>query len=266
VTPLKRFLIGGGGALMPVLVSFLAIDIGAALSNDADLSTANIIGIAIRYVILFLVGGVIGYLHEDEHKPFKLFELGIAAPALITSFITAQGVAAHPSTPSANHVDSSGMSLIGAAHASSRDESEQIILAGGFISDVYKGFSGSVYRDISKSLDKAHSESGNPIDKTVDDAGNTSNNANQDNVKAIEKSVVDSVKPNENTTSNNQGDNYQKIIKYRAEAAKLQAEAARARAEVLAKEYQAAITQAEAAEAEAHEAAKRVLLLEQPSL
>ena len=48
MTPRKRFLIGGGGALMPVLVSFLAIDIGAALSNETTFTTANMVGIGIR--------------------------------------------------------------------------------------------------------------------------------------------------------------------------------------------------------------------------
>ena len=89
MTSHKRFLLGGGGALMPVLVSFLAVDIGAALDNQANLTTGNIIGFTLRYIILFIVGGFVAYLHEDEQKPFKLFELGIAAPALITSLITA---------------------------------------------------------------------------------------------------------------------------------------------------------------------------------
>ena len=265
MTPQKRFLIGGGGALMPVLVSFLAIDIGAALSNDENLTTANIIGIAIRYVILFLVGGVVAYLHEDEHKPFKLFELGIAAPALITSLITAQGLAANPNSTADNQTTSINLSLIGAAYASSQDAPKQIILAGGFFSDVIKGINGSVYRDVGKSLDKAHSKVGDPIDKAVVDTGKTVEKAAQDTGKTIEKAVADTEGSTENTSSNNQEENNQELIKARAEAAKLEAEAARARAEALAKEYQAALAKAEAAEAEAHAAAQQVHLIEQPS-
>ncbi len=87
MTSKKRFLLGGGGALMPVLVSLLAIDIGAVLNDDSILTIGNIIGIVIRYLVLFVVGGIVAYLHDDEHKPFKIFELGIAAPALITSSV-----------------------------------------------------------------------------------------------------------------------------------------------------------------------------------
>ncbi len=262
MTPQKRFLIGGGGALMPVLVSFLAIDIGAALSNDANLSTANVIGIAIRYVILFIVGGVVAYLHDDENKPFKLFELGIAAPALITSLITAQGVVANPSNTSGNQTASINISFIGAAYASEPEASEEIVLAGGFLSDIFRGIDGRVYRDVGKSLDKDHAEIGKPIDKAVVDIGKTVEKAAQDTGNAIEKAASDTEKSTEKTSGNTDEKNDQELIKARAEAAKLQAEAARAKAEALAKEYQAALAKAEAAEAEAHAAAQQVLLLE----
>ena len=153
MNPKKRFLIGGGGALMPVLVSFLAIDIAAAIDSDANLSTGNIVGFGVRYLILFLIGGVVAYLHEDEVKPFKLFELGIAAPALITSFITAQGLSAGlgPS-PSAEEVAAARqpleISLISEAHAEAG--SELRLAQGGFFSDVIRGLGGGVYRDIAQ--------------------------------------------------------------------------------------------------------------------
>ena len=89
----KRFLLGGGGALMPVLVSILAVDVGAQLIAGQSYSAAEILGTAIRYTVLFIIGGFVAYLHVDEEKPFKLFELGIAAPALITSLVTANGIA-----------------------------------------------------------------------------------------------------------------------------------------------------------------------------
>lgn len=89
----KRFLLGGGGALMPVLVSILAVDVGAQLIAGQTYSMPEIIGTGIRYAVLFIIGGLVAYLHVDEEKPFKLFELGIAAPALITSLVTANGIA-----------------------------------------------------------------------------------------------------------------------------------------------------------------------------
>ena len=88
----KRFLLGGGGALMPVFVSILAVDVGAQLMAGDGYTLAEVLGTAIRYTVLFIIGGLVAYLHVDEEKPFKLFELGIAAPALITSLVTANGI------------------------------------------------------------------------------------------------------------------------------------------------------------------------------
>lgn len=135
MSPKKRFFIGGFGALMPVLVSLLAIDIGAIFDDESTLTTGNIIGVFIRYIILFLIGGFIAYLHEDEIKPFKLFEIGIAAPALISSLITAQSATATVDT-----TEKISWSIIASAYAA--DESKE----SSFVSDILKGITGSIYR------------------------------------------------------------------------------------------------------------------------
>ena len=147
---------------MPVLVSFLAIDVGAALGNETNLTTGNIIGFAVRYVILFSVGGVVAYLHEDEMKPFKLFELGIAAPALITSLITAQGMVVSPSQSTADQTTFNGPSIISSAYAGSEfHDLQKIVLAGNLFGDIVNGAIGKVYRDIGKPGEKV----ANPVDK-----------------------------------------------------------------------------------------------------
>ena len=155
MTPQRRFLLGGGGALMPVLVSLLAIDLGALLDSQSNLTTGNIIGFAIRYLVLFVVGGVVAYLHEDETKSFKLFELGIVAPALITSLITAQGVAAEQNSFIVSRIPI-GMSLISSANAEtlSRIAEPKQDVAWNF-SDVLDGLSGRVYKKISKMEQKS---------------------------------------------------------------------------------------------------------------
>lgn len=137
MSPKKRFFIGGFGALMPVLVSLLAIDIGAIFDDESTLTTGNIIGVFIRYIILFLIGGFIAYLHEDEMKPFKLFEIGIAAPALISSLITAQSATATAAVDTAEKIS---WSIIASAYAA--DESKE----SSFISDIFKGITGAIYR------------------------------------------------------------------------------------------------------------------------
>lgn len=138
MSPRKRFFIGGFGALMPVLVSLLAIDIGAMLDDDSYLTTGNIIGVFIRYIILFMIGGFVAYLHDDEIKPFKLFEIGIAAPALISSLITAQGISS-PKAP--EQVKQTSWSIISSAYAA--DDAKE----SSFFSDLINGVSGAIYRE-----------------------------------------------------------------------------------------------------------------------
>ena len=152
MTPRKRFLFGGTGALLPVLVSILTLDINAYLSDPEALMHAAP-GIIIRYALLFFLGGFITYLHDDEDKPFKLVELGIAAPALISSLVA--GHAAVNSSPAQvgndRHAAVLDFSIISSANAES---SEKLQIGGGFFSDILKGITGTVY-----STDKAANNS-----------------------------------------------------------------------------------------------------------
>jgi len=49
-------------------------------------------GYGLRTLLLFYLGGLVAFLHKDEHSPFKLFQLGIVAPALITAFINGKNI------------------------------------------------------------------------------------------------------------------------------------------------------------------------------
>ncbi|MBI5749602.1 MAG: SPOR domain-containing protein [Nitrospinae bacterium] len=80
----QKIIIGGLGALTPVVMNFLVIDINVLFVNLTLLAS---IGYAIRVVILFYLGGIVAYLHKDENSPVKLFELGIVAPAIITALL-----------------------------------------------------------------------------------------------------------------------------------------------------------------------------------
>jgi len=87
MTAFKRFLFGGVGALMPIFLTIVTLDF-VALANRSDTFTPwNIAGTLIRYSVLFGIGGFIAYLHRSESEPFKLFELGVAAPAMITALV-----------------------------------------------------------------------------------------------------------------------------------------------------------------------------------
>jgi hypothetical protein len=45
----------------------------------------------LRQITLFAIGGLVGYFN-DENNPWKLFQIGIAAPALLTALINARQV------------------------------------------------------------------------------------------------------------------------------------------------------------------------------
>lgn len=89
MTTQKKILIGGIGALTPIIMNLLIVDMNVLLLN---VTTLALVGYLIRVVVLFYLGGLVAFLHKDEHSPIKLFELGIAAPALITALLNAAHV------------------------------------------------------------------------------------------------------------------------------------------------------------------------------
>ena len=78
----KKIMIGGLGALTPVIMNLLIVDLNVLLVKFTSLA---FIGYVIRVIILFYLGGLVAFLHKDENSPIKIFELGIIAPALITA-------------------------------------------------------------------------------------------------------------------------------------------------------------------------------------
>jgi len=82
----KKILIGGLGALTPIIMNLLVIDLEVLL---VKVTLFAVLGYLIRVIILFYLGGMTAFLHKDEDSPVKIFELGIVAPALITALINA---------------------------------------------------------------------------------------------------------------------------------------------------------------------------------
>lgn len=81
----QRFFIGGIGGFAPVLMFLVAVDWERYV---VDAPTIKLVGYCVRVMILFFIGGFVAYLHNDEKQPFKLFEVGMGAPALIAGYIT----------------------------------------------------------------------------------------------------------------------------------------------------------------------------------
>lgn len=79
-----KILLGGFGALTPILLNLVAVDLRQPLQ---DLTILVFLGYLIKVLILFLIGGIVAFLHQEEISPARLFELGIIAPALITALV-----------------------------------------------------------------------------------------------------------------------------------------------------------------------------------
>ncbi len=84
LTTRNKILIGGLGALTPIIMNLLVIDLENLLLN---LTIISVIAYIIKVAILFYIGGIVAYLNKDEQKPIKLFQLGIYAPAMIIAFM-----------------------------------------------------------------------------------------------------------------------------------------------------------------------------------
>lgn len=81
-----KILVGGLGALTPIIINLLMVDLEKLLIQVTPIS---IISYIIKVIILFYLGGIVAYFNKDENKPFKLFQLGIYAPALIITLMNA---------------------------------------------------------------------------------------------------------------------------------------------------------------------------------
>jgi hypothetical protein len=138
---MRRFWIGGGGALLPLLVTLLALDLVSIIDNYDKYSIGTYVGTALRYAVLFVLGGIVAALNYDEKKPIRLVQLGIAAPALVASYVNAQ------TPPSPPHRDTAvpavvrvgDFAFVSSAHAAGiADGSQRPIVVAEFLSDVLR--------------------------------------------------------------------------------------------------------------------------------
>src|SRR5437762_7282901 len=82
----KRILIGALGAFTPILMNLLIVDFNVI----PTLTKYDFIGYSVRTLVLLFIGGIVGYFNKSERNMMKLFQLGLAAPALITASINAK--------------------------------------------------------------------------------------------------------------------------------------------------------------------------------
>jgi hypothetical protein len=86
----NRFLTGGLGALVPILLNLVVVDLQTQLQ---DVTALSVVSYLLRNVALFAVGGiVVTFFNASEQAPAKLFQLGIVAPALLTALLNGHNV------------------------------------------------------------------------------------------------------------------------------------------------------------------------------
>ena len=130
----QRFAIGGVGGLLPLLVSFVSFDPATVITYLGALPLGIYVGYAIKTFVLFALGGTVAVL-SDSRTPWTLVQLGIAAPALITSFIN--GAAVSGPTDNARRANSS-IAIISSAYAAEAS-GETPFISAGFLGDVVRG-------------------------------------------------------------------------------------------------------------------------------
>jgi hypothetical protein len=79
-----RLFIGCLGALSPILANLLVLDLNLMLVNATPITVASYV---VRQLALCIAACIIVYLSPDATKPMTIFQLGIAAPALLIGII-----------------------------------------------------------------------------------------------------------------------------------------------------------------------------------
>jgi hypothetical protein len=83
MSKIQKCVLGGLGGVSPLIVNILAIDYHVTFT---DFSINVALGYLLRVLILFFVGGLIAYLHNENNK-IRIFEIGIIAPAILIGYI-----------------------------------------------------------------------------------------------------------------------------------------------------------------------------------
>ena len=126
-----KFSIGALGGLLPILASLAAIDLAAfsKLIDVGGLTLGMCVGYGLKVVGLFLLGGIFAALNDSVTSPLALVQIGIAAPALVTSYLNAPPLEKPP--------EHSAFEIVSHAYADERTPHPRY--AASFFDEVYKG-------------------------------------------------------------------------------------------------------------------------------
>jgi hypothetical protein len=132
MTRREVFFFGAIGGILPILVSILTIDFAPIIDHPESLTLGNYVGYGIRVVGLIAAGGIVAILNPEVRSPIALVQLGVAAPALCTSYINAASPAARPQSALAP------FAIVSVANAAEITPQARIRVADGGFSAVLK--------------------------------------------------------------------------------------------------------------------------------
>lgn len=81
--PGRKLLIGALGAATPLAINYVVVD----QLTLADPTALTLLGYAIRVVALVGLGVLVVVWNLDESRPVRIFQLGLAGPALVTALL-----------------------------------------------------------------------------------------------------------------------------------------------------------------------------------
>lgn len=144
MTRKEVFFFGAVGGVLPILVSILSIDLSPIIDNPGSLTLGNYIGFGLRVVALIVAGGVVALMNSNVKAPLTpvtLVQLGVTAPALLTSFINAGGPVKEASAAFLKRA-SAPFAIVSVAHAAEETPQYRIQIAQNSVfKDIGAGFS-----------------------------------------------------------------------------------------------------------------------------
>jgi hypothetical protein len=90
---------GAIGGLSPIIVTLAVTDV-ATIQQIIEHgfaptgSVASFAGWTVKVLVLMTIGGLVAFFYESETSKLKLLQIGIAAPAILTSMVNGANVSA----------------------------------------------------------------------------------------------------------------------------------------------------------------------------
>ena len=138
MTRKEVFFFGAVGGVLPILVSILSIDLSPIIDHPDSLTLGNYIGYGIRVFGLLVAGGIVALMNSNVKTPITLVQLGVTAPALLTSFINAASPVKEANAGMPRHAS---FAIVSVANAAEISPQNRVQVADSLIRDIGAGFS-----------------------------------------------------------------------------------------------------------------------------